>query len=370
MQVRREERERGAFADALAHPPQRLDVAKLRRPGQAVLAGDPLAIQRGRLAHQRRRRAELRERRPVAGDLQRRREARVPGVGDVGRADQAGVVGEDDGEPGPGDHRLAGRREIQREAAVERGVDREQADVAGGVDLVDHHHPALAHRLHERRVHERDLAAGAGHRHPLVAEEELVRGRAGLHLHEAVERRAAAVLDRAAALASTGGRRSRGRSGSCPRRAGRPGAGSSSAPGRPCPAAPARARRRARRAAAAGRCACRPAGRSGRSALRARARSEGRGSGARSPSAATSSSCAKAAVIALMRGLLSIEGVAGAHAAVARSVASVARCRVRAGGPAAVGGALRGTGCRQAGGSSSRVTRCPRRRSSTSRLTM
>src|SRR3954452_9401896 len=34
---------------------------------------------------------------------------------------------------------------------------------------------------------------------------------------------------------------------------------------------------------------------------------EGRGSGARSPSAATSSSCRKAAVIALMRGLLSVE---------------------------------------------------------------
>ena len=124
----------------------------------------------------------------------------MPRVGDVGRADQARVVGQDDREPGLGDHGLAGRRQVQREAPVERGVDREQADVAGGVDLVDHHHPALAHRLHERRVHQRDLAAGAGDRHPFVAEEELVRGRAGLHLDEAVERRAAAVLDRAAAL--------------------------------------------------------------------------------------------------------------------------------------------------------------------------
>ena len=36
--------------------------------------------------------------------------------------------------------------------------------------------------------------------HALVAEEVLVRGRAGLHLDEAVERRAVAVLDRAAAV--------------------------------------------------------------------------------------------------------------------------------------------------------------------------
>ena len=41
---------------------------------------------------------------------------------------------------------------------------------------------------------------GAGDGHPVVAEEELVRARAGLHLDEAVERGAAAVLDRAAAL--------------------------------------------------------------------------------------------------------------------------------------------------------------------------
>ena len=36
--------------------------------------------------------------------------------------------------------------------------------------------------------------------HALVAEEVLVRGRAGLHLDEAVERRAVALLDRAAAV--------------------------------------------------------------------------------------------------------------------------------------------------------------------------
>ena len=251
----------------------------------------------------------------------------MPGVGDVGRADQAGVVGEDDGEPGPGDHGLAGGRQVQRQAAVERGVDREQADVAGGVDLVDHHHPALAHRLHERRVHERDLPAGAGDRHPFVAEEELVRGRAGLHLDEAVERRAAAVLDRAAALGPQPvGDRARDLALA---RAGRADQAQEARarPGRPCPAARARARRRARRAASAGRSACRRAARSARSAARARARRRGGGRAARSPSAATSSSCARAAVIALMRGLLSIGGSQRARRRVGEPAAQAIRPR-------------------------------------------
>ncbi len=123
----------------------------------------------------------------------------MPRVGDVGRADQPRVVGEQDGEPGLGDDRLAGRCEVQGQAPVERGVDRQQRDVAGGVDLVDHHHPPLAHRLHERRVDQRHLAAGAGDRDVVVAEEELVRRRAGLQLDEPVERGAVPVGDLAAA---------------------------------------------------------------------------------------------------------------------------------------------------------------------------
>ena len=123
----------------------------------------------------------------------------MPRVGDVGRADQPRVVGEQDREPRPGDDGLAGRGEVQGEPAVEGGVDREQRDVAGGVDLVDHHHPPLAHRLHERRVDERHLPAAPGDRDVVVAEEELVRRRARLQLDEPVERDAVPVGDLAAA---------------------------------------------------------------------------------------------------------------------------------------------------------------------------
>ena len=83
----------------------------------------------------------------------------------------------------------------RREPSVEGGVDRQQRDVAGGVDLVDHHHPPLAHRLHERRVDQLHLPAGAGDRHVVVAEEELVRRRARLELDEPVERRSVPVGD-------------------------------------------------------------------------------------------------------------------------------------------------------------------------------
>jgi len=44
--------------------------------------------------------AELGQRRPVAGDLDGGGEARVPGVRDVARPDEAGVVGDDDREGG------------------------------------------------------------------------------------------------------------------------------------------------------------------------------------------------------------------------------------------------------------------------------
>ena len=123
----------------------------------------------------------------------------MPRVGDVGRADEPRVVGEQHREPGLGDDGLSGRGEVQAEAAVERGVDRQQRDVAGGVDLVDHHHPPLAHRLHERRVDQRDLSAAPGDRNVVVAEEELVRRRARLQLDEPVERRAVPLGDLAAA---------------------------------------------------------------------------------------------------------------------------------------------------------------------------
>ena len=42
MQVGGKERERRALTDALDHPPQRLDVAELRRPAQPVLTGTSL----------------------------------------------------------------------------------------------------------------------------------------------------------------------------------------------------------------------------------------------------------------------------------------------------------------------------------------
>ena len=113
VEVGGEERERGAVSDPLAHPPERFDVAELRRPAEPVLASDPLAVEAHRLGDQRRRRAERGERRPVARDLERRGEPRVPGVGDVGRADKPGVVREQHGEPRPGDHGLAGRGEVQ-----------------------------------------------------------------------------------------------------------------------------------------------------------------------------------------------------------------------------------------------------------------
>ena len=48
-----EQRERGALADAVDHAGERFDVAELGRPRQAVLAGDPLAVKRHRLAHER-----------------------------------------------------------------------------------------------------------------------------------------------------------------------------------------------------------------------------------------------------------------------------------------------------------------------------
>ena len=162
-------------------------------------------------------------------------------------------------EAGLGDHGLAGRRQVQREAAVERGVDREQADVAGGVDLVDHHHPALAHRA--ARTPSPRATPGRRRRRPGPTRGgRRTRPRTGRAASRRSRRTARRGGPRPRGRArSTAGRRSRGRSGSCPRRAGRSGAGSSSAPGRPCRAARARARRRARRAASAGRCACRRA---------------------------------------------------------------------------------------------------------------
>ena len=187
------------FADALGHPPQRFDVAKLRRPAQPVLAGDPLPIESHRLGDERRRGAELGEGGPVARHLERGGEARVPRVGDVGRADEPRVVGEEHREPGLGDDGLSGRGEVQAEAAVERGVDRQQCDVTRGVDLVDHHHPALAHRLYERRVDQCHLPASTGDRDVVVAEEELIGRRDGLKLDEPVERGSVPLGDLAAA---------------------------------------------------------------------------------------------------------------------------------------------------------------------------
>ena len=116
---------------------------------ETVLAGDPLAVERRRLADEPAGGAELDERRPVGRDLERRGEPGVPRVGDVGgdAADQPGVVGEQAGEPGSGGHGLAGGGEVEAEAAVEARVDGQQRDVADRVDLVDHHHPPFAHRL-------------------------------------------------------------------------------------------------------------------------------------------------------------------------------------------------------------------------------
>jgi hypothetical protein len=152
-----------------------------------------LAIEPHRLGDQRLRRAELGECGPVARHLKRRREPRVPGVRNIRGPHQAGVVGEHHGEARLGDDGLTGRREVQAEPAIQGGIDRQQRDVAGGVDLVDHHHPALAHRLDERRVDQLHLPAGAGEWHVVVAEEELVRRRAGLQLDEPVERGAVPV---------------------------------------------------------------------------------------------------------------------------------------------------------------------------------
>ena len=237
---------------------------------QSVLARDPLAIEPHRLGNERRRRAELGERGPVAGDLERRGEPGVPRVGDVGRADEPRVVGEQDGEPRLGDDGLAGRRQVQAEAPVEGGVDRQQRDVAGGVDLVDHHDPPLAHRLHERRVDECDLAPAPRDRDVVVAEEELVRRGAGLELDEPVERDAVPLGDLAAAtrpeaVGDRAGDLALARAG----RADQP-QEASRRPGRPCRAARGRARRPARRAASAGRSACRPEARSARQRSRAR----------------------------------------------------------------------------------------------------
>src|SRR3954447_482020 len=70
--------------------------------------------------------------------------------------------------------------------------------------------------------------------------------------------------------------------------------------------------------------------------------SQGRGSGARSPSAATSSSCRRAAVIALMRELLSYgDEVVAAEAAVGRRGGSAGEGDRR-------GGQRDGEQCRQA----------------------
>ena len=161
---------------------------------EPVLAGDPLAVERHRLGHERSWGAELGERGPVARDLERRREPRVPRVRNVGRPHEARVVGEQAREPRPRDHRLAGRRQIQRQATVEARVDAQKCDVADGVDLVDHHHPALAHRLHEPGVDQPHGACVVGGGDELVAEQVLVTGRAAGDLHEPVERDAVTVL--------------------------------------------------------------------------------------------------------------------------------------------------------------------------------
>ena len=152
-----------------------------------------------RLADQRLGRAERGQRRPVGADLERGGEARVPGVGDVGRADQARVVGEQDGEAGLGAHRLAGRRQVEAQAAVEGGVDREQATsrvVLTSSIITTQPSRIACTNAESTSAH---LPAGAGERHVVVAEEVLVRGRAGLHLDEAVERAAVALADRPAA---------------------------------------------------------------------------------------------------------------------------------------------------------------------------
>ena len=139
-------------APRTVRPPRPPSSGQLGSPGEAVLPGDSLAVERHRLGHPRSWGAELGERGPAAGDLERRREPGVPGVGNVGcgAADQARVVREQAREPGLCDHRLSGCGEVQREAAVQAGVDAEQRGVADRVDLVDHHHPPLAHRLNER----------------------------------------------------------------------------------------------------------------------------------------------------------------------------------------------------------------------------
>ena len=154
-----------------------------------------LAVERHRLSHQGRRRAELGERGPVARDLERRGEPRVPRLRNVGGADQARVVGEQAREPGLGEHHLPGCGQVQRQASVQARVDAEQRDVADRVDLVDHHHPSLAHRLHERGVDEPDRAAVVGGGDELVAEQIFVAGGTAADLHEPVERDAAAMLD-------------------------------------------------------------------------------------------------------------------------------------------------------------------------------
>jgi hypothetical protein len=48
-QVRDEQCECGAFADPVDHLCECFDVAELGGPGEAVLAGDPLAVERHRL---------------------------------------------------------------------------------------------------------------------------------------------------------------------------------------------------------------------------------------------------------------------------------------------------------------------------------
>ena len=290
---------RRPLADALAHPPERFDVAELRRPAEAVLARDPLAVEPHRLADELGRRAELRERRPVARHLERRREPRVPGVGDVGRADQPRVVGQQDRESGLGDDGLPRRRQVEAEPSVEGRVDRQERNVAGGVDLIDHHHPALAHRLHERGVDQRYLRRRS--RRP-------GRSRSGRRTRRTTDRAAARRTRRTGRRAarrhrgpgrSTGGRRSRGRSGSCP------------APGGPI------SRRNVdfagssmSRSASASSSTGAPCRQGGYIRLPSGSRigspgvassSAAVGSGTRSPSAATPSICDKAAVIALMR---------------------------------------------------------------------
>ena len=124
----------------------------------------------------------------------------MPRVGDVGRADQPRVVGEQDGEPGPGDDGLAGRRQVQRLRRPSRValIDSSATSRAVLTSSIITTHPSriACTNAESTSCH---LPPGPGDRDVVVAEEELVRRRAGLQLDEPVERGAVPVGDLTAA---------------------------------------------------------------------------------------------------------------------------------------------------------------------------